>query len=272
MKTLTALAATVILAAVAATAGGATSAPPTATALAALGDSITRAFDTCSAAYTDCPANSWSTGTNTAVSSWYLRLRSSTSPTLVAYNDAKTGAKMVDLNGQAATAVSQSADVVTIMMGSNDVCTSSVSTMTRSDVVGSQLAAALRTLTNGNATRQIYVASIPDVYHLWSIFHTNLAADFVWSIAGICQSLLANPRSTATADNNRRAAVANQVTADNAAIAAACAAVPQCHYDNGAANAVQFSTSNVTTRDYFHPSVSGQALAASAEWSAFFGP
>ncbi|HEY0414980.1 MAG TPA: GDSL-type esterase/lipase family protein [Gaiellaceae bacterium] len=271
MKILAALAATLVVAAFAATAGAVT-APPVATALAALGDSITRAFDTCSVAYTDCPANSWSTGSNAAVNSWGARLKARTSPALVAYNDAKTGAKMVDLPGQAATAVTQGADVVTVMMGSNDVCTSSLATMTPAATVGQQLSQALATLTATSPTRQIYVASIPDVYHLWSIFHANLAADFVWGIAGICQSLLANPRSTATADVARRNAVAAQVNADDAAIATACAAVPQCHYDNGAAHAVQFSAANVTTRDYFHPSVSGQAIAANAEWTAFFAP
>lgn len=253
----------------AATASGATL--PAAKSLAALGDSITRAYDTCSTAYTDCPANSWSTGTNTTVDSWYLRLRTQ-NPSLVANNDAKTGAKMVDLAGQASTAVSQGADTVTILMGANDVCTSTVSAMTPPATVASQLTQALQTLTAGNTTRQIYVASIPNVYHLWQIFHLNFTADFVWSFAGICQSLLANPRSTATADVNRRAQVAAQVAADNSAIQTACAAFAQCHYDNGAAYNVAFTTSDVTTRDYFHPSVSGQAKAAAAEWTAFFGP
>lgn len=264
------LASLVVAAAVAAaTATGAT-APLPATSLAALGDSITRAFDTCSTAYTDCPANSWSTGTNTAVNSWYLRLRAQ-SPSLVASNDAKTGAKMVDLNSQAAAAVAQNADAVTILMGANDVCTSSVSTMTPSAAVGAELTQALQTLASGNGSRQIYVASIPNVYRLWQLFHANVVADFVWGIAGICRSLLAKPSSTAAADMARRAQVQAQVTADNNAIASACAAFAQCHYDGGAAYNVQFTTSDVTTRDYFHPSVSGQAKAAAAEWTAFFG-
>lgn len=269
MKNLAAAVAALAVLAVAAFTGVAAATTPTATSLAALGDSITRAYDTCSVAYTDCPANSWSTGTNTSVSSWYLRLRAA-NPQIVAYNDAKTGAKMVDLAGQAATAATQGATLVTILMGANDVCTSSVSTMTPAATVGGELTQALQVLTSGNSTRQIYVASIPNVYHLWQIFHLNWSADFVWGIAGICQSLLANPRSTATADVQRRAAVAAQVSADNAAIQQACAAFVQCHYDNGAAYNVQFTTSDVTTRDYFHPSVSGQAKAAAAEWAAFF--
>ena len=246
------------------------SAAPTGTSIAALGDSITRAFDTCSFAYTDCPANSWSTGTNSTVKSWYTRLLA-TNPAIAGhnYNDAKTGAKMVDLQGQASTAVAQQASIVTILMGANDVCTSSVSTMTPTSTLGNQLQAALTTLTTGDAGAQIYVASIPNVYHLWEIFHNNFSANFVWAIAGICQSLLANPRSTATADVQRRQQVATQVIADNATIASVCASVANCHYDNGAAYNVVFTTSDVTTRDYFHPSVAGQAKAAAAIWGAF---
>ena len=259
---------------VAATAALAASAapPPPASSIAALGDSITRAFDTCSVAYTDCPANSWSTGTNTAVKSWYQRLLgTSSSISGHNYNDAKTGAKMADLNGQASTAASQKADVITILMGANDVCTSSVSSMTSTATLGSQLQTALATIRDHDSTAQVYVMSIPNVYHLWEIFHTNFAANLVWGIAGICQSLLANPRSTSVADQARRAQVQTQTVNDNATIATVCATFTQCHYDNGAAYAVQFTTSDVTTRDYFHPSVSGQAKAASATWAAFFG-
>ena len=241
--------------------------------LAALGDSITRAFDTCSFPYIDCPSNSWSTGTNTSVASWYQRWLA-VSPAIQgrAYNDAKTGAKMADLAGQASSAAAQQVDAVTILMGANDVCTSSVSTMTDPTVLAGQLRTALSTLAASDQNAQIYVASIPNVYHLWEIFHLNWSADFVWATAGICQSLLANPRSTSTADQARRAQVQQRVLADNAAIAQVCGEFAgRCHFDNGAAYNVVFTTSDVTTRDYFHPSVSGQAKAAAATWTAFFG-
>jgi len=63
--------------------------------------------------------------------------------------------------------------------------------------------------------------------------------------------------------------VANQVVADNATIASVCASFANCHYDNGAAYNAVFTTSDVTTRDYFHPSVAGQTKAADAIWGAF---
>ena len=139
MKTLlTVLAAALALPAPSALAASA-SATPTATSFAALGDSITRAFDTCTLAYTDCPANSWATGANASVGSWYLRLHGQ-NPVLADNNDAKTGATMADLPGQAASAVGQGADLVAILMGANDVCTSTVSSMTSTAILGSELA------------------------------------------------------------------------------------------------------------------------------------
>src|SRR5947209_5575772 len=91
--------------------------------LAATGDSITRAFDVNSShAFRDDPAESWSTGTDTAVDSLFLRLGGAS--VLTADNDAVTGAKMGALDGQLQTAAAQGADGVTIEMGANDLCTS----------------------------------------------------------------------------------------------------------------------------------------------------
>ena len=41
------------------------------------------------------------------------------------FNDAKTGAKMVDLDGQVTTAAGQGVQYLTVLMGANDLCTSS---------------------------------------------------------------------------------------------------------------------------------------------------
>ena len=242
--------------------------------IAALGDSITRAFDTCLPLLADCPENSWSTGTNLVVNSWYQRLVA-LDPGFAdhGYNDAKTGAKMADLPGQAAIAVAQQASVVTILMGGNDVCTRSVSSMTDTTTLGTELRAALTTITSGDPTAQIYVASIPNIYQLWQILHTNLVADLVWSFAGICQSMLANPFSFAPADVIRRLQVWLRIVADNIEIAAVCASfAPACHYDRGAVFAAGFTASDVSSIDFFHPSLSGQAKLAAVAWTAFGGP
>jgi hypothetical protein len=239
--------------------------------MASTGDSITRAFNTCSFPFTDCPANSWSTGTSSTVNSHYRRIL--TANPLISgrnYNDAKTGAKMVGLAGQVQSVIAQQAAYVTILMGANDVCAPSESAMTPVATLRSQLQTAMTTLSAGLPNARIFVASIPDVYRLWQILHTNFAAVFTWSIGGICQSLLANPISTSATDDARRLRVRQRSIDDNAAIASVCAQFIHCRYDDGAAFAVQFATSDVSTRDYFHPSVSGQVKAANVTWNATF--
>jgi len=239
--------------------------------IASTGDSITRAYNTCSFPYVDCPANSWSTGTSTSVNSVYRRILAANGAISGRnYNDAKTGGKMIDLNGQVSTAASQHAELVTILMGANDVCASSESTMTPVGTVSAQLTTALQTVSARLPDARIAVSSIPNIYRLWQVLHTNFAAVSVWSLAGICQSMLKNPTSTAQADVDRRARVAQRNQDDNNAIRDVCAQFIHCRFDNYAAYNVQFATSDVTTRDYFHPNVSGQAKAAAAAWGAGF--
>jgi hypothetical protein len=239
--------------------------------IASTGDSITRAFNTCFFPFVDCPQNSWSTGTSSTVNSHYRRILA-VDPAINGrnFNDAKTGARMTALNGQVTTVVSQAAEYVTILMGANDVCTSSVSAMTPTATLEAQLNAALATLSSGLPNARIFVVSIPNVYRLWEILHTNLSADLTWTLGGICQSLLANPTSTAPADVARRQQVYQRTVADNAALAHACAAFVHCRFDGNAAFNLQFVPSDISTRDYFHPSIAGQAKAAAVTWAATF--
>src|SRR5215208_8521943 len=83
--------------------------------MASTGDSITRAFNTCTFAFTDCPRNSWSTGTSSAVNSHYVRILAA-NPGISGrnYNDAVTGAEMSELQGQVQRAVAQGVDYVPI--------------------------------------------------------------------------------------------------------------------------------------------------------------
>src|SRR5829696_9233487 len=110
-------------------------APPLPSSMAAIGDSITRAADVC-CYYGDHPGQSWSTGYTSydGIASHYERIRQLNSAiTGHGYNDAVTGAKMSAAPGQATQAVGQGARYVTILLGANDLCTSSPSTMTSPD-------------------------------------------------------------------------------------------------------------------------------------------
>jgi hypothetical protein len=145
-------------------------------------------------------------------------------PTIIGknYNDAATGAKMIDLNGQVTTAVAQSAQYVTIMMGANDVCASSEATMTPVDTFAAQFRTALTTLTTGLPNTPIYVVSIPDVFELWKLFRNNQSAQTVWATLSLCQSLLARPTSNAQADVDRRNRVRQRNIDFNSALRAVC--------------------------------------------------
>lgn len=252
-------------------AGNANAAPPLPGAMAAVGDSITRAYNTGPSSFADYPANSWSTGTSTTVNSHYTRLLAQGAPiTGKNYNDAVSGAKMADLNGQMATVNGQSVGYVTVLVGGNDVCTSSESTMTSVATFVGQFRAAMTTLRNGSPNALVYVVSIPDVYNLWSVLKGNGSARFAWSIFGICQSMLKNPLSTAQVDVDRRARVSQRNVDFNSQLKAICEQeyTATCRYDQNAVFNTKFAASDVSTRDYFHPSVAGQAKLAAASWAA----
>jgi lysophospholipase L1-like esterase len=242
----------------------ASAAPPPPSSIAGIGDSITRAFDVC-CWYGDHPAQSWSTGGMPfdGISSHYERLLG-LSPAIAGhnYNDARSGARMRDAQGQAQTAVSQGARYVTILMGANDACTSAPATMTTVSDFRAQFAATMSTLVAGlPAGSHVFVASVPNIYRLWQVLHTDPAAQLVWWGAQICQSMLS--LSNTEAD---RLAVLARVEAFNGVLADVCGQYAICRYDGGAVFGYSFTSGQVSKLDYFHPSLSGQAALASITW------
>jgi lysophospholipase L1-like esterase len=238
----------------------------TPTSMAALGDSITQAYNTGTQAFKVAPANSWSTGTTTSVNSLYLRFKV-TQPAITAQNLSVSGAKMVDLNAQAAQ-VSGTIDYVTILIGANDVCTSSESTMTSVDTFRSQFTTAMDTLAAKAPGATIYVVSIPDVYKLWQLLKGSSSARSTWALFRICQSMLANPTSTKKTDASRRTRVRQRNIDFNTQLAQVCALYANCKFDGNAAFNYSFKTSDISTRDYFHPSLAGQATLATVAYNA----
>jgi lysophospholipase L1-like esterase len=239
-------------------------APPLPSSIAAIGDSITRATDVC-CWYGDHPAQSWSTGGGIldGISSHYERIRAARPSTYGRnYNDARSGAKMRDAELQAGLAVSQGAGYVTFLMGANDLCTSSPATMTSVTDFQTQFSAAMSKLAAGlPADSHVFVSSIPDLFQLWQLFRANSTAQFVWGIAGICQSML----SPANTDADRQAVV-DRERAFNQVLRNVCSQYSFCLYDNDATFEFRFSAGDVSKLDYFHPSLAGQAKLASLTW------
>jgi lysophospholipase L1-like esterase len=268
--------------------------------MAALGDSITRAYNTTgdgcpTGPGLDCPKNSWATGTNPAVDSFRERLDAISPQPLTAYNDAVSGARAVNLLSQAQVAAGQDPELVLIEIGANDAC---AATPTPTATFQEQVRSALEVLVSANKQVYIQLMSIPDINNLRTIFTEppDPNALLRWELFHVCQGLLANPLSTEPADEERREAFRAQVIAYNEALEEVCAEFKRCIWDDYAVFSTGFTTADVatvqntgglpippfnqvpvigpgnpnSTADYFHPSVSGQAKLAEAAWSTTF--
>jgi lysophospholipase L1-like esterase len=248
----------------------AAAAPALPNSMAALGDSITRAYDVC-CSYSDHPGQSWSTGGSwyDGISSHYERIqRRNSAITGHGYNDVVTGARMASAATQASAAAAQHVAYVTVLLGANDLCTSSPSTMTSTDTFKSQFRQAMATLKQQLPQARIFVSSIPDIYQLWKVLHTNRLARTVWATAGICPSMLGASRTEA----QRQQVVAREV-AFNQILADSCHQYgANCRWDGGAAYNYKFAASQVSVLDFFHPDLDGQAALARVSWAASWWP
>jgi lysophospholipase L1-like esterase len=241
---------------------------PLPNSMAALGDSITIAYNTGSFPFTGAPQNSWSTGTNSTVNSMYLRFSRLNRRIVGKYtNLGVSGAKVADLNAQAAK-ISSKTEYVTILIGANDVCASSESTMTSTTAFQGSLTTALNTIKSRAPRAQIYIVSIPNIYRLWEVLKGSAGARSAWTTYQICQSMLANPTSTLQSDIDRRLRVSLRNQEFNNILKAVCeSGAYACRFDNYGAYNTDFLVSDVSTRDYFHPSISGQAKLAAVAWA-----
>ena len=268
--------------------------------MAALGDSITRGYNTTgngcpTGPGLDCEENSWATGTNPAVDSVRERLDAISPQPLTAHNDAVSGARAINLLSQAQVAAGQNPDFVLIEIGANDAC---ATTPTPTSTFRDQVREALDVLVAGNKNVYIQLMSIPDINQLRTIFTEPADPNALlrWEQFHVCQGLLANPLSAEPADEARRQAFREQVIAYNEALAEVCAEFKRCIWDDYAVFSSEFTTADVanvtntggldifpfnvipvigpgnpnSTADYFHPSVAGQASLAEAAWSTTF--
>jgi lysophospholipase L1-like esterase len=240
------------------------------TSMAALGDSITAGFASC-AAVLACEHNSWSTGTATAIDSHYLRIRDDNDRIRGhEHNYAVPGARADDLARQAREAVRVKAGYVTVLVGANDACQATVGEMTSVSTFRNEVNAGLKVLKKGVPKAKVLVVSLPDLYRLWQLGHSDTHALRAWKL-GVCPSLLADPTSTGQADQDRRQRVADRIDAYDDQLAAACRAYgPNCHSDHGAVHGVRFDLSLVSHIDYFHPDADGQKRLAEVTYPGSF--
>jgi lysophospholipase L1-like esterase len=246
----------------------AATAPPIPSSMVATGDSITRGFDANRSCFLrDCPQLSWSTGTDSSVNSQYTRILALNSAIAGhQYNIAKTGAKMADLQGQLHAAGYYKIEYVTVLVGANDLCTSSAATMTPAKTFAVQFYTALSDYFNLNPGGHVFVSSIPDIHQLWVTLHTNPNATATWNLFKICQSMLAKTNTDAD-----RQKVVDQENIDNYVLGYVCTTYfANCRWDNNATFNVKIPATDVSTIDYFHPNPTGQADLAATTWKASY--
>jgi hypothetical protein len=239
-------------------------APPLPDSMAAIGDSITQAVDVC-CFYGNWPGHSWSTGyvPLDGIASHYERLRAA-NPEIRGrrWNNAVSGARMADAPGQARRTVGQGAEYVTILMGANDLCGWDGS-LTPTATFRAQFSETLGILRAGLPGSRVFVASIPNLYQLWSILRTDPVAQVVWQAAGICPSMLNFFNSAAD-----RQAVIDRQRELNDVLRDVCASWSNCRFDGYLTYDYAFTRDMVSKLDYFHPGLRGQATLAALTWNA----
>jgi lysophospholipase L1-like esterase len=229
--------------------------------MGALGDSITRAFN--SGGVIDTPRNSWSTGYGLRITSHKKLLEKFSDQRVYGYNVARSGATTSDLDRQVAKLLSKAnhVDYVTLLIGANDVCGWSQDYDEESLRFQNRVRAAIELLIANNQKIKILISSIPDMYQLWEI-GTELGCQANWNLTGFCSALLGKDVTTAQRFQFvEKWRTANDYLED----------VAQEFPDNVrfAENTqyVQFEAEQVSALDCFHPSVKGQNMLSESLWN-----
>lgn len=247
---------------------------------AALGDSITQAANACEP-HQECPAKSWATGTyqvqdpllgldEPVTMKEHLQVLLKNKSTLEVFNNARSYTKVSDLPNQAQLAVTQKAEVVTILSGANDICVAEENLITTDDQFRESVKETFDILKTQLPQTKIVVASIPNIYMLWSANYTNKTAVNKWTTSSLCDSMLVNPTSFAKEDVERRERVLQRIIGFNKIWEEECGHYVNCRFDNNEVFNTVFSENELSPVDYFHPSQEGQKMLADTVWSSNF--
>ena len=213
------------------------------------------------------------------------------------FNHAVSGAVMADFAAQAGYIVtaaynstpSGTAGMITILLGSNDVCAPNMDSMTDPILFENQYRAGLEVLAQSAVTSSanIHVSSIPAIYWLWNAKReNNWCRLFAWPFVP-CENLLANPGDDCVSDESRLDPntvyegdgenctrrktfhgkirdIYNPILSD----------ILQEYIDNGKLPNAYFvdifdvilNDSHINDGDCFHPSEAGHALLSDEEW------
>ncbi len=197
----------------------------------ALGDSIsvgwaTAGFDG------PVPANAW-------VSIAARRLN------LALADEAQPGATMAQL-GLQVTLLPPNTRLVTVEMGTNDACYG-----TPAAAFGLEFESALKALARREPRARVVVLSVFDLPAMW---------DAVKTVHGAATRRTYCPE----ASMGGRATFESILAGLNRRLASVCSRHPSCRYDSGAAARIRWKRADISTVDFFHPSLAGQRKIAAA--------
>lgn len=212
--------------------------------------------------------DSWATGTNAAVDSIYQRLAAK-SPAYAGhqFNLAADGAKVADMIGQAdyLTEVKPAPAAVFVEGVDDDMKCDGTDSQNYAPF-GASFTTLLQTIDKNAPNAQIYLLSV------WTD-----VADYTNAIAVLPSVKASNEDGSPCAPFDASGkqlpagiAYAQDVTDHyDHELGVACAAFPNCHYDNGAMQHLAISSTDLTS-DGAHLNVTGLRKYADLVWSTFF--
>ena len=244
-------------------------------AVAAAGDSLSTGYasdDPPGAPAGDHPENSWSIGSNPAVRSLYARVLQrwpgTAGRTLLVAQD---GATVAALPGQLRRVVADGGiDLVTIQIGSNDICDArQPGRITPVAVVRRSFAQALALLRRGSPRTRVLATSVADEARWNDAVLRVPALQSEIEDGTVCDP---RPGPDGRQDPVVRRLIQRWEQAYDRAIASVCARYATCRYDGGALYRLAYRPVDVSRADAYHPSVAGLARMAATVWRAAFAP
>jgi len=254
--------------------------PPLPAMLAAIGDSYTQAWSVSPAYPKDHPGYSWAVGTVKGDGVFSLRERfEALGDQLVVVDAATSGKKMSDAARQATKIVTSAKTLppgatvyVTFELGTNDLCDTPT---TDPAVFETELRSAIAILRSGLPSgSEILMLSVPDFAHYYDITQASSKAAAILALPSHSQTCAPFLGS----DSPLSIKAAEQLLANyDAILAQVCDEIEatdgpagklQCRSNEALLSEKNFVIKDLSTVDYFHPSLSGQAKMAASAWAA----
>ena len=254
--------------------------PQLPTMLAAIGDSYSQAWSVSPSYKKDHPAFSWVVGTARGDGVFSLRERfEALGAQLTVVDAATSGKKMSDASRQATTVATEAGKLppgsivyVTFELGTNDLCDEPMTTATDFEA---QLRSAVSILRAGlPAGSRILMLSVPDFSHFYDITQADPTARAALDL--VANSRRCPPFLGWDSPYSIQEAEATLASYDSILVGV-CGEIEatdgpsnklHCRSNATLLAELDFKIKDLSTVDYFHPSLSGQAKMAAAAWKA----